>query len=448
MVKASALIVMIVLAISLTGCTVHPAGEKALRTSAAEAGAQFANRDSELPADATIEQIVDHVLLANAELEQRYWEWKSAIEQIPQSGTQPSNLVIFAGVPITHGSTAFDRTTVTVANDPMNDILWPSKLSVAAERALDDAKAAGVRFQKAMYELRNKVISAYYDYALTAELIRLEESNSELLKTVASATEARNRAGTAGQQDLLKARNEADLSLNDIAQMKSQLVSQRALLNALLSRAPDAAIRAPTTMPSTRPVTASDDGLLALAAERNPELTALAHELAGKKEGIQLARLQYVPDFSVSVGTDLGGVAQSLMGMVTVPILRHEAIDAAISQAEANLRATEAMRRQTRNDIKAQIVGDIATFRDADRQLNLFRQTILPRAQQVVALARTAYESGHATLLDLLDSQRSLISIQKLIANLQATREKRLADIEAIAATQLVTQRDGNGSGN
>jgi len=100
----------------------------------------------------------------NAELEQRFWEWKSAIEQIPQSGTQPSNLVIFAGVPITHGSTAFDERRSRL---PTTDERYPlpSKLGVAAQRALDDAKAAGVRFQKTKYELRNRVIGAYYDYA-------------------------------------------------------------------------------------------------------------------------------------------------------------------------------------------------------------------------------------------------------------------------------------------
>ena len=33
--------------------------------------------------------------------------------------------------------------------------------------------------------------------------------------------------------------------------------------------------------------------------------------------------------------------------MVTIPLLRYEAIDAAIAQAEASLRAADAMRRQT-----------------------------------------------------------------------------------------------------
>src|SRR5207248_11791564 len=138
------------------------------------------------------------------------------------------------------GSTNLDRTTLAVGNDPMADIVLPPKLSVAAQRALENAKAAGSRFRKAQFDLRNKVLSAYYDYALNAELIRLEQANLELLKITAMVVEARNRAGAAGQQDLLKARNEADLSANDIANMQSQLPAQRAMLNALLGRQSDA----------------------------------------------------------------------------------------------------------------------------------------------------------------------------------------------------------------
>ena len=55
----------------------------------------------------------------------------------------------------------------------------------------------------------------------------------------------------------------------------------------------------------------------------------------------------------------------------------------------------------------------------------------------MVTVARSAYESGHATLLDLLDGQRSLISIQRLVANLRIVRAKRLADLEAVVGREL-----------
>jgi outer membrane protein TolC len=83
------------------------------------------------------------------------------------------------------------------------------------------------------------------------------------------------------------------------------------------------------------------------------------------------------------------------------------------------------------------VVINLTTLRDADRQLELFEHTILPRGRRVVEVSRSAYESGHATLLDFLDNQRSLIAIERLLANLRTTREKRLADLEAAAGLNL-----------
>src|SRR5947209_11383955 len=270
----------------LGGCTAHPPGETAERAAALDAGRAYAEPAPPLPESPTVDDLVGRALLANPDLERAYWEWRSAIEQIPQDGTQPTNLVLFAGVPITRGSTSFDRTTVTLANDPMADILWPGKPATAARRALEAARAAGLRFRKAQLQVRGKVLGAYDEYALTAELIRLEEENAQILRTTATIAEARNRAGAggAGQQDVLKARNELDLSLNELANLRSQLPGQRAALNALLDRLPSASLAAPTTLPATRPIQASDERLLSRAAEQNPELAALAREVAGRQE--------------------------------------------------------------------------------------------------------------------------------------------------------------------
>ncbi|MDB5292358.1 MAG: outer rane efflux protein [Phycisphaerales bacterium] len=152
---------------------------------------------------------------------------------------------------------------------------------------------------------------------------------------------------------------------------------------------------------------------------------------------MRLARLQNLPDVSLSANTDLTGVTQSLAGMVTVPLLRYQAIDAVVAQAQANLKATQAMRRHAGNDLAAQVVIDLSVIRDADRQLGLFEQTILSRARQAASVVRSSYETGQSSLLDLLEAQRSVIAVGRLAANLRAVREKRVAELEAITGRPL-----------
>jgi cobalt-zinc-cadmium efflux system outer membrane protein len=424
------------------GCTVHPNGEREERSLAKDAGAPFVKPVAQrppatLPANPNADDLVRVALLNNADLEQHYWDWLSAIEQIPQDGTEPTNLTLSIGAMITNGSNSLRQTTASVGNDPMADILLPPKLSVAARRALDNARAADRRFQKAKFDLRAKVLDAYFDYTLTAELIRLDESNLQLLQVTANTTESLNQAGSAGQQDVLKAQNDLDLSRNDAATNCANLISQRAALNALLGLQPQTPIPVPDSLPLARSVSYADSQLLDFAAQENPELAAIADQIRANKEGIALARLQYLPDISANFGTDLKGITQTLAASLTVPFLRYEAIHAAIEQAEANLRSTQAMRRQTLNDLQARVVLDIVSLRDADRQIDLYEHTLLPRARQMVVVGRSAYESGHSSLLDLLDGERSLIDMQRMIADLRISREKNLADLEAITTKKL-----------
>src|SRR5258708_12090197 len=194
----------------------------------------------------------------------------------------------------------------------MTDIKWPGKLEADGKEAMENARAKGRRFIKAKYDLRYKVLKAYYDYALNAELIRLEQSNQRLLQTIATVAETRNRAGRSGQRDVLKSSNEADLSSNDIANMRSQLPSHRPAINPLLSRPPDAPFPFPTNLPASRRAVYRDRDLVEMAARKNPELLALADEIRGRGEGIRRSQLQYVPGFNLSAGTDLMRITQTL----------------------------------------------------------------------------------------------------------------------------------------
>ncbi len=309
------MIVMAIFGVILGGCTVHPPGESAERSAAATAGRPFDARAEvreapQLPDNPTPGQLVEYALRTNAGLEQKYWEWRSAIEQIPQDGTQPTNLALSAKLSIQRGRTDWGQATLAAGNDPMADIVLPPKLAAAAQRALQNARAAGLRFRKARLDLRAKVLAAWYDYALAAELIRLEQANGQLLKTIEMMTETRNGAGFVGQLDVLKARDEVELSNNDVAAMRAQLPAQRSALNALLNRPPDAPLAAPASLPPRSPFAYSDAEALARAIEVNPEMGAQLRDIDARRDGVTLARLQSLPDVSLGASTDLKGLAE------------------------------------------------------------------------------------------------------------------------------------------
>jgi outer membrane protein TolC len=417
---------------------VHPRGEAQERQFAEETGrkAEYAvpfekRQFPELKPDASPEELVTYALLANGDLEAKYWAWRSALEQVPMSGTQKAGVELsFEGM-ITGGQSALENFTVGIANDAMNALQVPTKLSADAQKALHDAQAAGKRFDMARWELKNKVLTAYYDYALTAEQERLEEANSRLLETMTRITESRLATGMARQAELLKAGNEAAMSRNAAAALRGKLPGQRAVLNGLLGRNADATLAVPAELPPERQLPA-DALIFAKAAKFNPELEALAHEWAGGGDAIRRAKLEYMPDFNVSLSSDLADVTQTIMASVVLPYLRHEAIDAGIRQAEANLRQTVAMQRQTRRNIEARVLGDLAMLREAQRQIDVLDGDLIPRAQRIIEASQTAYASGNGMLLDLLDSQRSILALQRMAAEMRTERNKQIADLEEV----------------
>jgi hypothetical protein len=224
------------------------------------------------------------------------------------------------------------------------------------------------------------------------------------------------------------------MAKNEIEADRAKLPQQLAALNALLNRAPEAPLDPPVTLPAPRDLPGDGADLLALTARNNPELQALAREAAGKADAIRRAKQEYWPDFSINVSTDLAGVTQSLMGAVMLPVLRYQAIDAGVRQAQADLHAVEAMHRQAAHDLASRVVGDLAILHDAQRQAGLYEKTLLPRAQSIVDAMQRTYAAGQSSMLDLLDAQRSLIALRRMLAELKMTREKQIADLEAAAA--------------
>jgi outer membrane protein, heavy metal efflux system len=436
------ILLLVVLGCAAASCTVHPHGEGMERAAATQAGRPYEHpiedrTPPELAPDATPDELVRYALLTNADVEARYWEWRSALEQVPQEGTQKTNLSISLNSLITNGDTAARMTTLGVGNDAMNNLILPNKLETAAAVALDNARAAGFRFDSARYELKDKVLSAYLDYALTAELIRREEQNNKLLALTNQMIKLRIGTGTALQQDLLKAGNELETSKSDITALQAKTVGQLATINVLLNRDPTVPITVPKELPLFRPVPDDDEHPLQTAARTNPELRALAAEIAGKQDAVKLAKQEYLPEFGVNVSTDLAGVTQSLLGSVMVPALRYQAIDAGIRQAEDNLHGAEAMQHHFHHELAARIVTDLAVLRDAERQIDLLEKMIIPRAQQIVSASQVSYGVNQSSMLDLLDGQRSLIALRRLDAELKITREKQRIDLEAATGNDI-----------
>lgn len=437
------LIFTVAFAAGLGGCVLTPAGTGDEQVKLGAASPPFeprieARQIPELPAIATWQDVLSRAFLANGELESSYFEWKAAFARINQAATWPnSNVALSFGYMFSPGNMkTWDRTTIGAGFDPSMNLSLPVKTRAVGKVALDAAREAGDRFRAVKFELQRRVLEAYLDLALTEELIRIERDNLTFLKLLADSAADRAEAG-GPMQDLFKALIESETAQNDLAGLEAKAHSMRGMLNGMLGRDAAAPLSLQPELPAPRPVVADDAALIAVAVAQNPELAALAQEVAGRSDAVELARLAYLPDVIPSASIT-GSVSQSLGAMLMVPT-KLPAIRAAIDEAQSMTRSSEAMLRQTKQDRAARFVADLYLMRNAERETQLYRARVVPAARQLVNSSRNAYAAGTIVFADLIDSERMFISVRRMVAQAQIEREQRLAEVEALAGVDIET---------
>ena len=400
-----------------------------------EAGAPFetpreARSLPPLPETAPLEEVLRYAFLSNAGIEERFFEWKMAMERIPQAVSADDPRLSIERLFSDERLSRWDRWTLGASQM----VPFPGKLEAAGQVAFDEAIAARRRFEDARFGLRARVVTAWHDLSLADRHIEIGERNLALLRDFAESTRARIEVGGATQADATKADLEEASAESELLTRRSERPPALARLNALLSRPPEAPLRpaAPTVL-SDLPGT--DSEVLVLAAERNRELQAMAAEVRGREDALELARLAYLPDFEFSFSVE-GTMERMLGAMISAP-LRLDRIRAGIEEAGAGVRRARAAARTRRDELGAQVVLQLFVARDTARQAEVLRGALLPRAREVVDAIRAGYASGTRSYLELLDAQRSLLDLDLALARSEAMHEQAIAELGALCAVDF-----------
>ncbi len=431
------------LAIALGGCALTPDGARDEQARLAATAKNFeapveARELPALPARASWLDVLHRAFLANGDLEATYFEWKAAVIEIDKASAWPnSNLTFGYGYMFSPANMkAWDRTTLSTGFDPSMNLQLPIKPMTAGKVALEAAREAGEKFRAAKFDLQKKVLDAYFDLALAKEKVRIQGDVVHFLDLASASASARAQVGGSAP-DALKARTEQEIARNNLRNLDAEVRSAKARLNGLLARNARDPLNLAPQLPAPRPVPANDARLIAVAVDRNPELAALARQVAGRKDAIDLASLGYLPDVIPSFSVT-GSISQTLGAMAMLPTTLPQ-IRATIDNAAALERSSEALLRQTGKDRAASFVANLYLMRNAERQVALYRRSITPLAQQTLASSQQAYAAGQSSFVDLIDSIRTYDAIRLLAAEARIEREKRLTELEALAGVDVET---------
>ena len=166
----------------------------------------------------------------------------------------------------------------------------------------------------------------------------------------------------------------------------------------------------------------------------------------------------YIPDLMLGVeymhtrddpGAGMSSMSDSteepymFMASVNIPLWFGK-YRAGIREAEALSRSSEQAKKQKENELLSELKMMLYKFRDAERKVGLFRDTLLPKARESQRVAQQAFTSGKADFMDLIEAERSLLDIDLSYERAQTDQRVILAELEMLAGKELSGLRQGS----
>ena len=392
--------------------------------------------------DELLSSYVDAAIHANPAIWEAEHRWRAALQRIPQVTALSDPMF---------GITAFIQEVETRVG-PQEAILsisqrfpWFGKLDARGEMALRDALAAAEQYQAQIREIVAGIKRAYYDLAYLDEAIRITQQDKELLDHFEQIAETRYATGKGIQQAVIKIQAEITRDDDRLYLLKRQRESVAANLNTLMDRFPDEPIPA-LVGASVLVVELKLEDLYATGRANRHELKAAGYMIEKNDQAIRLAKKEYFPDFNIglnyifvgdredSMGRlnppgDNGDDAYSLMFGFNIPLWEGKNMSRVRGATELR-HASERNYEKVENAMEFSVRDGVLRAETSSDQLRLYEKVLIPQAEQALESTVAAYSTGQLKSLDLIDSERFLLSVRLAHARLKSDYLKALTEIE------------------
>lgn len=414
--------------------------------SAGPAPRGLAAEPSALPAlgeEPTQEDYLRYAALNNAGLEAAFKRWKAALERIPQARSLPDPRFNYTYYVVeVETRVGPQRQKFGVAQM----FPWFGKLRLQGDAAAEAAAAAHEEYEKAKLALFYRVKAAYHEYWYLAQAIAVTKAHLKLVTELERVARTRFTASAAPNSTVIQAQVELgklDDRLRTLESLRAPIVAK---LNAALNRSAHLPLPWPRSLPEIQ-TSISDAEVKQRLFDGNPDLRRLQHLVAREEAGISLARKNYYPDISLGVDyvqTD-DALAPNTVDSGKDPVMAMVSINLPIWQGtyraaerEARLKkaAVECTLEDTGKRLEADLEFALYQFRDAERKIDLYGDTLVPKAEQSLAVTQQGFKAGMTGFIALIDAQRLLLEFQLAEQRAQADRGQRLAEIEMLTGKE------------
>ena len=311
---------------------------------------------------------------------------------------------------------------------------WKGKLDLKGRIAQQEAEVEGQRYEATRRLLIFEVKAAYYDCYFLERAIAVTEGNLRLLAHLEEVGRTRYRSGTGEHAPVLKAQVELGRLEDQLRSLRQQRRPAAARLNAALGRAATAPIALPDSLPATA-LDLDEEVLKERLQAANPMLQMRQVQARVQSLGVELAGKQFYPDLTVSLDYihigDRG--ANPLMAMATLNLpLWRSSYEAGQRAAKLSHQAALQGVADEENRLAAELELALYKQRDAQSRSALYRDSLLPKAEQALNVTQRAFAADRSDFLAVIDAQRTLLEFQLAYERARTDQALHWAEIEKL----------------
>ena len=354
------------------------------------------------------EQLVEIAIEANPAVKSARYRWDSAVHSIAQ--TVAPNDPTFTYINSDSVKTPFGRAALREFNFT-ETFQFPGKALHQRNEAERNAEIAHLMLAATVRDVRAAVETGYFQLVLDQVLSEVNAENVQNLDQVVRVAETAYSASAVQQTDVIS----AEFNLATARQLERQyltaVANDETALNLQLYRPVGSPLRVDREL-KLEALNYPLDALIDRAYAARQEILEAALNERNANTALYLAKMEYLPDFTVGVQYDdylVPSFAPKLsqprdwVGIIgfNLPVFFWMKQSEDVVRAKANLAAARSDENLIRIQTAAAVVTLFRTARYAYETSILYRDSLIPLATQNFQVALTAYQSGKIDFLTL-----------------------------------------------
>lgn len=316
---------------------------------------------------------------------------------------------------------------------PRRGLYEAEKRRATAEQQMQQAE----RRMKAN-ELGLVVAQTVIELALADDTLNLQKQEVQWLETIVKTAQDRARNPDATAAESLRLESELALQTQKWEAAKRQRAQLARTLNIMLLRNAEAAWPV-LALPDNDAAIITAASLRGQMEKTNPRLAALRNQVDAAQADTDAAKQKRKPVFSVGVETNTysGGDFRDAMFMVrmSLPWFNRTTYQAEITKSESLKHAAESDLAAESREFYTKLTALITEAENNSRLAAAYQNEVLPKTMKAAEAIQNTWVSSKATLLEVLESRRALLSARQEQKRATAAHQAALQSIAAIVGS-------------